>query len=761
MSAPNDETTNNSEPGEMERNEYFLSPDPREGGLTPVRVLSHHSLAGEDIALSGRRPSDYQLDLSEISPFTPSEATHTPPSIQLPVTLSPPPINPTVNFTDEDVPNQHQTPFTGRPVAPPQPVPNSQPVPAVGQTTGLSRPPRVPHVSFPTMRAQSTRHGRVHSNSDYSFLSALTDSTADPPTQVPKRRTLSWDNNDFQGEKDRRSATVLGSPGGQTSRSFRSTGTPASILQPVLQDAGPVPPPSIITGSSPRPTQDAAGSKVGLETVSPIPHVPDPGSSNGIPRSNVNSDPLKMPDLDSRMRPIWNPTTGSETGSFVLAHDDSSKRLKTPPKAARISAKDQKESIFRRREYSINDVLDAYPAEPEEETIFMNEIESKEFSQVAKEDTGLLPAVPETMLMEDVNTEGETKQSEDNISNKTARHKNSDTFGDLAQRLLDGSPARNASSSRSSVEQTQQKKKKSDTPKYAGDALYEAAETLFGRVAESTSMRLSGRDDEEGENVKVGFFQSMTTGTRNFRSRARSDLLYFGEFLGPHAPTLQEEFTRLLRWIMLPSLGIAALLFYPLYNPPTGYFYGDEDQETDDIFTDDLFPPSNSTESTEFGADPLSQGTTASVSWWLIFLGVRQVITLELARFTQLVVIDFLTFRTKSFPRLLGPSLALCLAQSKGWPFLVFSWSLWDIALLYGDRRFSHHWMYWQSLIGMFSERNPHGNVTSHDFYKSIVHSGVGISALFAVKRAVMGQNVGTRVVSKFLRRWIHIESAS
>ncbi len=49
-----------------------------------------------------------------------------------------------------------------------------------------------------------------------------------------------------------------------------------------------------------------------------------------------------------------------------------------------------------------------------------------------------------------------------------------------------------------------------------------------------------------------------------FFEGTRNDLAYFVEFLGPHWPFMQQDVTRISRWIVIPCLGIAALLFYVL-----------------------------------------------------------------------------------------------------------------------------------------------------------------------------------------------------
>jgi hypothetical protein len=68
----------------------------------------------------------------------------------------------------------------------------------------------------------------------------------------------------------------------------------------------------------------------------------------------------------------------------------------------------------------------------------------------------------------------------------------------------------------------------------------------------------------------------------------------------------------------------------------------------------------------------------------ILFIGVRQLITLTLSKAMELFVIDFLSLRTRFTMRLLGPWITLFILQARGWPFLVFMWALFDFALLSG-----------------------------------------------------------------------------
>lgn len=127
-----------------------------------------------------------------------------------------------------------------------------------------------------------------------------------------------------------------------------------------------------------------------------------------------------------------------------------------------------------------------------------------------------------------------------------------------------------------------------------------------------------------------------------------------------------------LFFIMIPATGLAAILFYLAGNPPCG---------------NGICRPKTNTNSTL-----IQTFVSASASWWIIFILVRQVVTLSLARATQAFVIDYLAMRTKFFVRVFGPLFTLFIVQSRGWPFTCFFWGVYDFATLYGRYDHAKHW---------------------------------------------------------------------
>jgi len=169
-----------------------------------------------------------------------------------------------------------------------------------------------------------------------------------------------------------------------------------------------------------------------------------------------------------------------------------------------------------------------------------------------------------------------------------------------------------------------------------------------------------------------------------------------------------------LLYLILPSTGIAAILYYLAENPAT---------DRDSVM--------------------------ASVSWWFLFIGVRQVVTFSLALGTQLILIDFLSIRVGGTLRVLGPWGSLGLVQAKGWPFILFAWGLFDFAILYGDGPFYNHWLFWQGTIDMCTSKNPAGQVVNSDAYRRILSVAVSLGAVAAVKRFWLALFLGRQTFSQ------------
>lgn len=85
--------------------------------------------------------------------------------------------------------------------------------------------------------------------------------------------------------------------------------------------------------------------------------------------------------------------------------------------------------------------------------------------------------------------------------------------------------------------------------------------------------------------------------------------------------------------------------------------------------------PAPSVEEIQTGFDPSicrywrGNASGPTISWWILFLGVRQVITIGLAQGAQHVIIYYAL--KINFSGMMGPTVRLFLLQAKGWPFVL------------------------------------------------------------------------------------------
>jgi len=208
------------------------------------------------------------------------------------------------------------------------------------------------------------------------------------------------------------------------------------------------------------------------------------------------------------------------------------------------------------------------------------------------------------------------------------------------------------------------------------------------------------------------------------------------DFFAPRRQSIFFFLRTTVLYIILPCICIAAILFYFADNPPTGK----------------LDAHSNAT--SEGGKQVNSKGEsidlkTASTSWWLLFIGVRQVVTFVTAKAVELFFFDFLSVRSRFSVKILGPWGTLFILQSKGWPFQLFVWGLLNIALLSGAKPFFRHWAYWQDAIDLFNESNPAGEVVDSEWYHRVVAIAVSLGIIVAVKRFWLGLYLGRQTFCK------------
>jgi len=239
----------------------------------------------------------------------------------------------------------------------------------------------------------------------------------------------------------------------------------------------------------------------------------------------------------------------------------------------------------------------------------------------------------------------------------------------------------------------------------------------------------TGSSSQGGRKIKT------VAGVAN--DKLKEDWEIWKSFFSPRKDQVWYYLRVVVLHLIIPATALSAILFYLADNPPTGVV-----ERTDAA-------DSNSTIFIA-SAPNVYDNSTASASWWLLFICVRQVVTFSLAMLLQFLIIDFLCLGTRVMLRLLGPVLTLLLAQSRGWPFVTLMWCSMNFALLYGNTAFAHHWAYWQDAVGLFNGENPSGNVVDSEWYFRLLIIGVAVSCVVAVKRLLVGIFLGRQTYGMF-----------
>ncbi|KAL3920631.1 MAG: hypothetical protein SGILL_003161 [Bacillariaceae sp.] len=141
----------------------------------------------------------------------------------------------------------------------------------------------------------------------------------------------------------------------------------------------------------------------------------------------------------------------------------------------------------------------------------------------------------------------------------------------------------------------------------------------------------------------------------------------------------------------------------------------------------------------------------ATLSWWFNFVG-RQLLIFELARVSQYFMIDFLVLSTRFVSRTLGPWVTIFCIQSKGWPFVLGAWALWDLLLLQGSSKFDYHWLYFTG-IRIYSSGNSGSYIISSETYLRVLLAGVLIGVTTTLKRTASTLYFGRRMFDAYKPR--------
>lgn len=366
---------------------------------TPPRIFSSHSLVGEELLASSRRPS---INV-ELSPFTPSEET-TPPSIQLEAKTKTP------SFSG-DV----EVPLSGQSAASRHKARND---PAI-----LTRPPRVPQqvASTALNNRKDPLHHRGHSHSDYSLLSALTDSSweSNSHSHRYKRLPLSYDGNERS------------SPGNLTTASSHKS-TPANLLQPILSGETN-PPVSIFTSPDPSPRR---AKEAAQEKQSAPPSIQTMSAA-------INFCPsLKHPNAAPRIR-----TRSLDATHYVAPANQRKPSSKPRPSIAKLTSvktSTPSQGTVPTRHILI-DVMETVPRDDEDEACAIEILES---SRIPKNlSRSIFPEIADDDRAHDFESELEqsycARATENGQSFPKEIHANKEAIGELTEklalRLLDSS----------------------------------------------------------------------------------------------------------------------------------------------------------------------------------------------------------------------------------------------------------------------------------------------------------------------------------
>lgn len=250
------------------------------------------------------------------------------------------------------------------------------------------------------------------------------------------------------------------------------------------------------------------------------------------------------------------------------------------------------------------------------------------------------------------------------------------------------------------------------------------AATISRRWSQRQSQWVKKRKRRHTLNVKVS--QGLISDARTFTQQRRAAFRAYLWTLG---------------LLIAPAMAISVILFYFADNPPTGRINRDSklifDFETNTTIL-------LNEDGEEFAAN------RASASWWILFLCVRQVITLSLAKMLQVIVIDFFCVSNRAFVNWFGQMFTLFVIQSRGWPFLMFTWGLLSFGLLQGKTDFAQHWGNWQNYLTIFTQANPSGGIPAEPLYRRVLIMAVIVGFVVSIKRVWIGVLLGKKIYRNY-----------
>ncbi|KAG7366030.1 mechanosensitive ion channel [Nitzschia inconspicua] len=712
----------------------YLSPD----GETPRRILSSHSLIGEDIddettpASFRRTSSGFDTDLSPFTPTSQEEDCNggfgvnkndsiTPPSsIQEPPASLSPPLFTTYRSSDSITESSLKEPTSNASPQPHRLQPrthmyqpsgiglsrnhkphNSSSVDAtlhesseklsvvsagttfnqnnnVGNGRIFPRPPRAPHSSsqqsspyrnnpqqpiFDVARLADSGnsnnasggagHSRVPTDStNYTFLSALTDATAE--YGMPRRRTKSLDegHDTMNRGSDRRGGQNRGGIGKDGTRaaleqSLGGGSLSVSILQPILSEEVSAPPLSIFASNLKKPTPELAqpilpASSASITEGMGIPLVPMGGSvlfPPSISAPMASSSVAKGMShgsgrqLDEFPRATFNPT--------ALAFDSS-------PSPPFLSPR----------------TFDTFPGK---------ELHGEEKELEERLGTRHPPSLESTSETTSVGCNGQPKQYQLSDVMKSSRE------------LSDESNVIQSIESNQMIGPLLEMISSSLLPE-VGDKRV----SLFGPCEFLKLQEISDLTDELDASTKL-----MQEAVKK-QAKTRSSI-------GCTLDGIKDEF-----WLIIfSSLAVTILLLFGTHDPECSG-----------------------------GFESRASSFASPNQWFSLFLqqiGIH--ICMGLCQ-SLLIEVFALQIRTSSSPMITAVSLALI--QSRRWPFMMFGWGIVNSVLHYYNSVF------------LFGNVSPSRGATDLPQYRCLIFCSLILSSSVTMKRIIVGNLVGARLVAKF-----------
>jgi hypothetical protein len=201
--------------------------------------------------------------------------------------------------------------------------------------------------------------------------------------------------------------------------------------------------------------------------------------------------------------------------------------------------------------------------------------------------------------------------------------------------------------------------------------------------------------------------------TKTFYRRHCAPCYTFTNFLKVRWTDIKYQVMMVI-YLMVPCLGVAAILYYWTDNPEGPY--------------------------------------NSSYSWWLIFI-VRLSVTRLLAQLSQFILIDFICLETRLAVMSVGRMLTLMAVQAKGWPLVSVLWAAWNLSILLG--RANSHWLSMQTFFDIFNSNNYGGDFLVSDTYRRILAAVFIVGFVVMVKRVCIALVLGKRTYGKLPRNCI------